>query len=556
MRLFYKRLGRVVLVLLFAINHIVVSRTVVQNSLQEELIALKGKRDVDVHKLLYQELGRDSDTLILASNALIKANYMQEVWLSGILLQLKSSLLFKRGNILEAMDAVDSSEVVFSELNDTVHLARYHLIKGDIYSSIKDLTKSYQHLKKAALYYSTSKDSSSIALSYLNLGNTFFYDEKYDSAYYFYTKISQVYPKPESLLNYYQQLNIGNWHLHFKAYQKALNYFYPVEEGLMKLNYQYGLSFLYSNMADAYQGLGKLDSSLIYHRKAVAVCKEQKIGIHFINVSKAIASTYKELGQLDSALFYTELQMTLNDSLLNMRINQEVNEKASENIMALHEKDLEVKNIALDKASREKWGMGIILILLSGVALLLFKSSKQEKEKNSALLQTNLELASTQDALKKAWILNMEQEVAASLHKKEIKHEPKEESVVHESPEKEEKRKALIKELEVKILDGEYRKNDLTLETLSKVLKTNRTYLSESINKTYGKNFNSFINEHRVNEARMVLMNNEKNYTIEAISQMVGFKSISVFNTAFKKQTGLTPSYFEKNAKNLEPAIN
>lgn len=556
MGLFNKRLLKVVMMLFCIANHSAVGGNQNSISLEKELITLKGKRDVDVHKVLYRELGRNSDTIINASNGLVQAFYQKEPWLAGVCLQLKSSLLFKQGNILLAMDAVDSSEVVFSTLNDTTHLARYHLIKGDIYSSIKDLDRSYAHLKLAAQYYSLNMDSSSMALSYLNLGNTFFYDEKFDSAYHYYSKISDVYNKPGSLLNYYQQLNIGNWHLHFKAYQKALNYFYPVEKGLLDLNYQYGLSFLYSNMADAYQGLEFQDSSLIYHRKAVAVCKEQKIGIHFINVSKAIASTFKELGQLDSALYYTELQMELNDSLLNMRINQEVNQKESENQMALHQKDMEVKNIALNKATREKWWLGIILLLISGFALLKIRSSKKEKEKNSALLQTNLELANTQEALKKAWIMNMEQEVASILKKNREKEEKVSPSVVQESPEKEEKRKALIQELEVRMLEGVYRKNDLTLESLSKSLKTNRTYLSESINKTYGKNFNSFVNEHRVNEARVVLMNNVKNYTIEAISQMVGFKSISVFNTAFKKQTGLTPSYFEKNAKTLESTMN
>ena len=263
-----------------------------------------------------------------------------------------------------------------------------------------------------------------------------------------------------------------------------------------------------------------------------------------------IRDRFKEVGQLDSALYYTELQMQLNDSLLNMRINQEVNQKEAENQLVLHQKNIELKNIELAQANKEMWGMGLILLLLSFGIVILYHNAKKEKETNAALLQTNLQLANTQEALKRASVLNIEKAVAPIL-RKEFKP-PTSAKTSEESPEKINKRKVLIEELEQLINDGIYRKNDLTLDSLSKKLKTNRTYLSESINKTYGKNFNSFLNEHRINEARHVLLNNDINYTIEAISQIVGFKSISVFNTAFKKQTGLTPSYFEKNAKTLD----
>lgn len=546
MGLFRIQIFKSVLAILLCINYVGIAQ--ISDSLTSSLISLKGEKDVVIHKKLYDNIGRNSDSLIFSINQITAEE--NPTWLKGTLLQLKASLLYKQGRIIESLDAVNQSFKIFSELNDTLHIARYHLIKGDVHTSIKDLDRSFHHLRKAINLYSLTKDSSSIALSFLNIGNTFFYDEQYDSAYYYYSKISEFYKKPTSLLSYYQQLNIGNWHLHFKDFQKALNYFYPLESGFKKINYQYGLSFLYSNMAEAYQRLGKTDSSLFFHKKAVQVCKEQKIGIHFINVSKSIASAFKATGQLDSALFYTEFQMQLNDSLLNMRINQEVNQKESEKQIALHEKDMELKNLALERANIEMWGMAVILLLLSTGLIILYKNAKKERETNAVLLQTNLQLANTQEALKKASVLNIEKAVAPIL-KKELAVKPAEKSK-SESPEKELKRKALIQELELLVNQGIYRKNDLTLDSLAKKLKTNRTYLSESINKTYGKNFNSFLNEHRVNEARQVLLNNDINYTIEAISQMVGFKSISVFNTAFKKQTGLTPSYFEKNAKNLE----
>ena len=81
-------------------------------------------------------------------------------------------------------------------------------------------------------------------------------------------------------------------------------------------------------------------------------------------------------------------------------------------------------------------------------------------------------------------------------------------------------------------------------------MNTNKSYLSQVINEYFRKNFSTFVNEYRVKEASRLLLEKEsENYTIEAIANSVGFKSKSAFNSAFKKFTGITPSYFVNSTK-------
>jgi YesN/AraC family two-component response regulator len=90
---------------------------------------------------------------------------------------------------------------------------------------------------------------------------------------------------------------------------------------------------------------------------------------------------------------------------------------------------------------------------------------------------------------------------------------------------------------------------NLTLEKLSKILNSNRTYLSENINLHYKVSFSSLIKSFRIKKAREMLIDkNFSYYSIEGIATSVGYKSISSFNSSFKKETGITPSYFRKNA--------
>ena len=64
----------------------------------------------------------------------------------------------------------------------------------------------------------------------------------------------------------------------------------------------------------------------------------------------------------------------------------------------------------------------------------------------------------------------------------------------------------------------------------------------------YGHNFHHVINELRVKEARAILSGSENDhFTIAAVAEMAGFNSTVSFNRAFKKHTGLTPSFYRKH---------
>ena len=88
----------------------------------------------------------------------------------------------------------------------------------------------------------------------------------------------------------------------------------------------------------------------------------------------------------------------------------------------------------------------------------------------------------------------------------------------------------------------------LTLPKLAKILSVSPNLLSEAINRKGGSNFPDFINSHRIKEMQQLLQSAEwQDQKIAAIAFEVGFNSLSVFNTAFKKFTGQTPSAYRKN---------
>lgn len=95
-----------------------------------------------------------------------------------------------------------------------------------------------------------------------------------------------------------------------------------------------------------------------------------------------------------------------------------------------------------------------------------------------------------------------------------------------------------------------YRLSDLRITTISEALQTNRTYISRLINEEFGVNFNEFVNKYRVEEAEMLLQNEDYAlYTLEYIAEKSGFGSTNSFTRAFKDCKGITPGTFRNSLK-------
>ncbi|KAF2080219.1 helix-turn-helix domain-containing protein [Flavobacterium sharifuzzamanii] len=95
-----------------------------------------------------------------------------------------------------------------------------------------------------------------------------------------------------------------------------------------------------------------------------------------------------------------------------------------------------------------------------------------------------------------------------------------------------------------------YKNPNLTLQDLSQEINISSHQLSQFLNNNLGKNFTSYVNEFRINEACKIITSSDK-LTLESVGYDVGFNSKSTFFTAFKKHTGTTPLNYQLQA--LQP---
>lgn len=85
---------------------------------------------------------------------------------------------------------------------------------------------------------------------------------------------------------------------------------------------------------------------------------------------------------------------------------------------------------------------------------------------------------------------------------------------------------------------------NITLESIAPLFGYNRSYLGKIFRKKMGQNFNSYVDYVRIEQSKILLLNN--NAKVYAIAELVGYKNVDYFHIKFKKYVGMSPAEFRK----------
>jgi two-component system response regulator YesN len=87
--------------------------------------------------------------------------------------------------------------------------------------------------------------------------------------------------------------------------------------------------------------------------------------------------------------------------------------------------------------------------------------------------------------------------------------------------------------------------HDISLESTAKHFFIDKSYLCKLFKKHINQNFNDYLMQIRIKKAKELLYNPK--YTVNAVSNQVGYSDYSYFGRIFKKIVGMTPSEYKKS---------
>lgn len=91
---------------------------------------------------------------------------------------------------------------------------------------------------------------------------------------------------------------------------------------------------------------------------------------------------------------------------------------------------------------------------------------------------------------------------------------------------------------------AEHFKEDLSLKKMASLFYLNASYFSVSFKNITGKNFNEYLTELRIREAKKLL--SKSTLKVNQISRLVGYEDCSYFGKIFRKATGMTPAEYQR----------
>jgi AraC-like DNA-binding protein len=249
--------------------------------------------------------------------------------------------------------------------------------------------------------------------------------------------------------------------------------------------------------------------------------KNKEIDFKFLLSHKYLAKIYYSEKKIDSTEYYYNKYI----SLYEKSSDKEKNEFA-EAYKNIENNDLkeEIKKIKNENSvlKFDKKILIVLILILFILSVLIFKELNKRKKKKEESLIELIEKYKTKSVTE----IEVERPIT-------IKNEI--ELQIIENLEKLEQKKFFLHK-------------DFSLYTLSKKTNTNTTYLSNIINNHKKMNFNDYTNSLRIDYIinEFIVNKTIRNYTNQALAEMVGYKNGASFSRIFKDKTGVTPVVFIK----------
>lgn len=421
----------------------------------------------------------------------------------------------------------------FHEQNqDTIKIAQTHSTIGSLYSDLNERELAIKHQRMALKLCNQIGSERGIAAISNNIAQLYFDIDSIDQAF----NCVRVAETINKKTNNHDWLSINrsqyaDFYRELGQYDSARFYLDRVRDYTNEFGSIQDSIDLFRKTGIYYYYVDSVSEAVAYFNKGILLSRESGNIKSESNLNHWLSEVYGTKGEMDLALNYLTIHHDLLDSLANMQSKRRLEEYEILYGVGELERDLMASKYAekIAQQNEDKIRSKFIFILCCGVLIfvigfVIFIQYRKQIKTNRTLLKLNL----------------------ASLESQS------EDSQKYSNSNLSDDKKEAIQEAFIKLIIEEegFKDQALNLEVVAKKLNVSRTYLSQVINETYDQNFNSFINECRVNLAKKYLLSPQYElYSIQGVAETVGFKSISSFNSAFKKNTGLTPSYYRNKGK-------
>ncbi len=395
--------------------------------------------------------------------------------------------------------------------------------------------KKLDYNLRALDYLRTSNDFKAEGYLLNNIGSCYLDAGDYDKAFDFFSRSIECKKKAGDFQGeVFSCNNIAESFLRRHRGEEALPYIRRAVALADSIGDPLSQCVSYETFAGYYRDRGDYGKALEYYQKGLVLSRIIRYRWQEMNTMRNIADTYAGMNDFREALVYYQRYSDLKDTLLEEKqrkaiaeINGKYEALAKERTILLLQAQNKEKSARLANSNALIHGLaGLILVIVVSSAI-VFYFYRQKLQVYERLVKKDIDLLETEKACPK--LMAEQPVISGELHNQ------------------------IATGLAALMVNGRrYLDPDITLVDVAKELNTNTTYLSRIINSHFRTNFSQFVNEYRIKDARQMLIDEQFGHlSIEGIARSTGFNSKSAFNAAFKKITGVTPSFYQTSARQV-----
>src|SRR5690606_20645604 len=460
---------------------------------QHSKLDVQKLRSLMLSSMFYQNIGASDKTIEYALKAEEIAIKTKDYNWQARILGFLSTEFHNIGIINEREEFIKRMGEVVPKIKDDLQRSlmfpMYYQEQAIFYLENKNDMQGWKYIRLAKEYLDVLDDSPT---KFMLLG----LNERVHGS--FFLKLNQ---EPDSALAHYENSLL----------------FYEKAENLGN----YAKDFLYSGMGQAYLMKGQDSLGMAYMEKAEKISEELENVPLTLEIYEYLYNYYKEKGNTQKYVHYLEKYQELHRLVQNQKI------KPVEVLLS----NLKKQNQDLNYSRTSLLMASILLVIIIILGYLWYR---KKRKKDYQRFQEIIAELKKNGFVSANTVITTDESYPEIIFKKDKPH--------------------ISEEAEQKIIEGlkafensdHFRNANYALADLASEIGVNTKYLSRVLNNNYGKDFNTYINELRINYIidKLKTQSDYKLYKLSFLAEESGFSSHSKFSAVFKTVTGLTPTKF------------
>ncbi len=474
----------------------------------------------------------------------------------------------------DPVNAIRYSKIALANnRSDLRNRARIYSLLGVVYNDAGNPEEAIKYIEEGIKIALEIKDDFRTASLYNNMAAIFFSLVKHDAAISYHKKALELFTRMNDPFGIgYSHNLLGASLSSLGKREGAISHFAEAVKIFRKIGNRQSLSFALCNLSNEYLKTGRTKDAFPLVKEAVSISSGNRDNLAMTDAYIAAALYYKKTGNINEAISYLkkgeQTARAINNPGFLINIYEELASyynisSDSKNAFAY----LKLKEETADSLRRKNADKALIEMVVKYEAEMNKKSAEESKDELSRLQSETrgkgailwIVLGSGFGVIVLLLFIFWKKVSPVLKHFTSISNRPFSDKrnmksvlkIIDAGSEanlklRDEITTGISEKLE-KLMNEEkaYLQNDLNLKKAAALLDTNTAYLSHIINEQFGLNFSSYLNRHRIEEAKRLLNEHRQNsLTLEGIASSCGFSSRSAFYQAFKKFTGHTPTEY------------